>query len=258
MVFPFELSVDLSTLAILALVAFFAGFIDAIAGGGGLLTIPALLTAGLPPHLALGTNKLSRPLARPLPVITFYRRKLLPSTAMAQCLVGTPSAPLGGGHVRIGCPRHGLTRCCLRWSSLAAVPVVWQNPAAPLQRRTDRQGRQWPQGLSLGFYDGVAGPGTGAFWTVSSSAALPARSGQGQRRGAQHELRQQSLRTAACLSSAGRWPGSRPEHGLGADGRRVSRRAHGNQGRLKFIRPVFILWCWLDRRLAWQHWFALA
>src|SRR3989338_1602239 len=59
MAFPFELSVDLSTLAILALVAFIAGFIDAIAGGGGLLTIPALLTAGLPPHLALGTNKLS-------------------------------------------------------------------------------------------------------------------------------------------------------------------------------------------------------
>lgn len=45
---PFELSVDLTTLAILAVVAFIAGFIDAIAGGGGLLTTPALLTAGMP------------------------------------------------------------------------------------------------------------------------------------------------------------------------------------------------------------------
>ena len=43
---PFELSVDPTTLAVLALVAFIAGFIDAIAGGGGLLTTPALLTAG--------------------------------------------------------------------------------------------------------------------------------------------------------------------------------------------------------------------
>ena len=34
------------------------GFIDAIAGGGGLIMMPALLSAGLPPHLALGTNKL--------------------------------------------------------------------------------------------------------------------------------------------------------------------------------------------------------
>ncbi len=55
---PFELSVEPTTLAILAVVAFVAGFIDAIAGGGGLLTTPALMTAGLPPHLVLGTNKL--------------------------------------------------------------------------------------------------------------------------------------------------------------------------------------------------------
>ncbi len=35
------------------------GFIDAIAGGGGLLTVPALLVCGIPPHIALGTNKIS-------------------------------------------------------------------------------------------------------------------------------------------------------------------------------------------------------
>ncbi|MGV2837545.1 hypothetical protein ACNPOQ_27815, partial [Pseudomonas shirazensis] len=50
---PFELSVEPLTLLILTLVAFVAGFIDAIAGGGGLLTTPALLTAGMPPHLVL-------------------------------------------------------------------------------------------------------------------------------------------------------------------------------------------------------------
>ena len=50
---------DLPPLALAALVAaaFTAGFIDAIAGGGGLVTVPALLAVGLPPHLALGTNK---------------------------------------------------------------------------------------------------------------------------------------------------------------------------------------------------------
>ena len=49
---------DPQTLLLLVAAAFIAGFIDAIAGGGGLLTIPALLMAGLPPHLVLGTNKL--------------------------------------------------------------------------------------------------------------------------------------------------------------------------------------------------------
>lgn len=47
------------TLAILGGVALVAGFIDAVAGGGGMLTVPALLSLGLPPHIALGTNKLA-------------------------------------------------------------------------------------------------------------------------------------------------------------------------------------------------------
>ena len=44
-------------LAALVLAAFFAGAVDAIGGGGGLIMVPALLAVGLPPHLALGTNK---------------------------------------------------------------------------------------------------------------------------------------------------------------------------------------------------------
>ncbi|HTT72307.1 MAG TPA: TSUP family transporter, partial [Anaeromyxobacteraceae bacterium] len=43
--------------ALLALLAFLAGVVDAVAGGGGLITVPALIASGLPPHLVLGTNK---------------------------------------------------------------------------------------------------------------------------------------------------------------------------------------------------------
>ena len=50
--------IDLPTLALLFAAAFIAGLVDAIAGGGGLITVPALLAAGLPPQMALGTNKL--------------------------------------------------------------------------------------------------------------------------------------------------------------------------------------------------------
>jgi uncharacterized membrane protein YfcA len=49
--------VEAWVIAILMVTALCAGTIDAIAGGGGLITLPALLTAGLPPHVALGTNK---------------------------------------------------------------------------------------------------------------------------------------------------------------------------------------------------------
>ena len=93
---PFELSVDLTTLAILAAVAFVAGFIDAIAGGGGLLTTPALLTAGLPPHLVLGTNKLSSTFGAGIASLTFYRRRLFHPGQWRRAIFGTLCGALIG------------------------------------------------------------------------------------------------------------------------------------------------------------------
>ena len=72
----FELALEPNLIALLAIVAFVAGFIDAVAGGGGLLTIPALLTAGLPPHVALGTNKLAASFGSMTASFTYYRKKL--------------------------------------------------------------------------------------------------------------------------------------------------------------------------------------
>ena len=71
-----ELALDPSVLIILCAVAFSAGFIDAIAGGGGLLTVPALLTAGLPPHMVLGTNKLAATFGSFTASLTYYRKQL--------------------------------------------------------------------------------------------------------------------------------------------------------------------------------------
>ena len=60
----------------LCAIGFIAGLIDAIAGGGGMLTVPTLLSAGLPPHLALGTNKLAATFGSLTASVTFYRKKL--------------------------------------------------------------------------------------------------------------------------------------------------------------------------------------
>ena len=53
-----DVSLSIEVILMLTAVAALAGFIDAIAGGGGLLTIPAMLLANIPPVLTLGTNKL--------------------------------------------------------------------------------------------------------------------------------------------------------------------------------------------------------
>ena len=64
-----ELATD--TIALLMAVAFVAGLIDAIAGGGGLLTIPALMAAGLPPVNAIATNKLQSSFGTASAVVAF-------------------------------------------------------------------------------------------------------------------------------------------------------------------------------------------
>ena len=68
----FEFALDPMTWGLLCLVALIAGFIDAVAGGGGMLTVPALLTAGLPPHMTLGTNKLAASFGSITASITYY------------------------------------------------------------------------------------------------------------------------------------------------------------------------------------------
>lgn len=67
----------LSTLILCSCAALAGGFIDAIAGGGGLLTVPALLVSGLPPHFVLGTNKISAVLGTTVALINFTRHKLV-------------------------------------------------------------------------------------------------------------------------------------------------------------------------------------
>ena len=82
---PFELAIDPSTLIILAVVAFLAGFIDAIARRRP-VDHPCAAHRRVPPHLALGTNKLSSTFGAATASYTFYRRKLFhPGSGATLC-----------------------------------------------------------------------------------------------------------------------------------------------------------------------------
>ena len=135
-----------------------------------------------------------------------------------------------------------------------------KTPDAPLLAEAPiAKGRQWPQSLSLGFYDGVAGPGTGAFWTVSS-LLLP-RADMVKASGVARSMNfvsnicalsvfiisgQVAWLLGICMGLAlmvGAFLGLRT----------------AIKGGSKFIRPVFILVVLaLTVRLAWQHWFGQA
>src|SRR5205085_1884057 len=83
----------LVVIAGLSVVALLAGLVDAIAGGGGMLTVPALLATGLPPHLALGTNKGCSTWGTTAATITFARKgRLRFDRAMLGLLAGGAAA----------------------------------------------------------------------------------------------------------------------------------------------------------------------
>ncbi|MEX6503755.1 TSUP family transporter [Pseudomonas zhanjiangensis] len=255
---PFELAVDPATLVILALVAFGAGFIDAVAGGGGLLTIPALLMAGLPPHLVLGTNKLCATFGSATASYTFYRRKLFRPRAWRNALIATAVGALLGAALAQWLPAAWLNQLLPAVVFACGLYLLFgRPPEAPLDLDAPvAQGRQWPQGVGLGFYDGVAGPGTGAFWTVSSLLLYPLDLVR-----ASGVARTMNFVSNACALAvfivAGQvaWLlGTCMGIALMAGAFLGARSAI--KGGSKFIRPVFILVVLaLTARLAWQHWF---
>ncbi|CAH0526423.1 sulfite exporter TauE/SafE family protein [Vibrio hippocampi] len=163
-------------LVVLALVAFVAGFIDAVAGGGGMLTVPALLSLGLPPHIALGTNKLAATFASSTAALTYYRKRLFQPKFWLRAFLATLLGATFGTLVVDMISTDWLEKVLPLIILATAIYTIWHrsphndanhdiNSSMPNFNK-----KQSVQGFTLGFYDGVAGPGTGAFWTVSSMA----------------------------------------------------------------------------------------
>ncbi|MCL2915801.1 sulfite exporter TauE/SafE family protein [Shewanella corallii] len=169
-----ELLADPGSLAILAAVGFIAGFIDAVVGGGGLLSIPALLTLGLPPHMTLGTNKLASSFSSCMSAWTYYRKHFFKPAfwynAGIACFLGAVA-----GTFIVSVVDNSVLDKLLPLIIIIIALYTLLNPKAmgcdkcKPPKVAPASKTQWLHGLPLGFYDGFAGPGIGAFWTVSST-----------------------------------------------------------------------------------------
>ena len=258
---PFELSVDLTTLAILAAVAFVAGFIDAIAGGGGLLATPPLLTPAVPPPLGLATTRVSSTLRSATAGFTYYRRKLFHPAQWKHALAGTLIGALIGAVIVHYLPAEWLNKmlpvivfACGIYLLFGGTPKAPQDADVPIKKKW-----QFPQGFTLGFYDGVAGPGTCAFWTVSTLLIYPIDlvKASGVARSMNFVSNAAAL-TVFIFSGQVDWA-----VGLAMGSSLMVGAFFGARtaisGGSKFIRPVFItVVLALTVRLAWQHWFGQA
>lgn len=146
-----------------------AGTVDAIAGGGGLITLPALLGVGVPVPLALGTNKLGAVFGTASATWSFAQRG---AVDLRECVAGIAFTSVGalGGAYAVRRLDPELLAKAVPW--LLAAIVVYM-VFRPQMGETDRHHRMEPPafyalfGLGLGFYDGFFGPGVGSFWTIA-------------------------------------------------------------------------------------------
>ncbi|WP_105167695.1 TSUP family transporter [Pseudoalteromonas sp. T1lg23B] len=170
----FELALDPMTWGLLCVVALAAGFIDAIAGGGGMLTVPALLTAGLPPHVTLGTNKLASSFGSITASLTYYRQQLFNPKFWAASIFATAIGAVLGTLLVDFLSTEFLNKLLPVIIILVACYSLF-GKLSPTESHTlppvtqALKIKQWVQGLCLGFFDGMAGPGAGTFWTASNS-----------------------------------------------------------------------------------------
>lgn len=158
-------------LIFLFVAAFAAGFIDSIAGGGGLISLPALMVAGLPAHIALGTNKLQSMCGTFFATINYARKdKILWKAAF----IGIPVALLGSA---LGSKLTLIISVKL----LAKILILLLPPASILMFfsksliKENTEKKSCPLNIFyvvagvcfvIGIYDGFFGPGTGTFLIV--------------------------------------------------------------------------------------------
>ena len=160
---------DLHTLLFLITAAFFAGLIDAVAGGGGLITVPVLMGTGLPPQVALGTNKLQASFGSGSAMLHFARSG---TVRLSECISGILWTAIGAaaGVIAIQRMDAGFLKHLVPWLLVTIALYTLFTPklgAEDIQSRLSTKIFYPIFGLSIGFYDGFFGPGTGSFWAMA-------------------------------------------------------------------------------------------
>lgn len=160
------MQLDALTLIIVCPLVFLAGFIDSIAGGGGLVSLPAYMIAGLPAHNAIATNKLSSSMGTTVSTIRLTRAGQIPwKDAWIYVLFAIGGSTLGA-HLALMVPERSFKIVMLVVIPLTAFYLLFYKPTAkekePLPHKQTLL-RAALLAFFIGMYDGFYGPGTGTF-----------------------------------------------------------------------------------------------
>lgn len=151
-----------------------AGIVDAIAGGGGLITLPALLGIGMPPQLALGTNKFQAFFGTFSATLSYYRKKIYSLRLIRKGLLPTFIGALLGAIASQSLSTIFLSQVMPVLLSCILIYVVL-TPRFGIKDTSAKLNESlfyYMGGLLLGFYDGFIGPGVGSLWVFALSYFL--------------------------------------------------------------------------------------
>ena len=167
----------LRMLLIICPLIFCAGFIDAIAGGGGLIALPAYLFAGLPSHDAIGTNKFAGGSGLVASSLKYLKEGKVRLSVAVWSALGCIGGAAVGGWLALLMPER-----ILKMLMLGAVPLVavflatrkklGEEGEAKLLERKKEALLSLCIGFGVGIYDGMIGPGTGTFLILAFTAFL--------------------------------------------------------------------------------------
>lgn len=173
------MELTIQTFLIVCPMVFLAGFVDSIAGGGGLISLPAYLIAGVPMHHAIATNKLSSSTGTVISTVRLCKNRFVDWGLALPCVSMAVLGSFGGAHLALLASDQ-----LLKWMLIPLLPVVAfyvmkkknldENSEISISRR-----KQWVLcalcSLLVGCYDGFYGPGTGTFLLIlyTGVAKLP-------------------------------------------------------------------------------------
>lgn len=166
--------ITLTTLIIVCPLVFIGGFVDAVAGGGGLISLPAYLIAGLPVHNAIATNKLSSGAGTLVTTIRYMKSGFVPWKPAILCIICAMIGSTSGARLALLIDDH-----VFKWIMLVIIPLtaiyVMRGRGVSVDREPFAQKKTLAiagiVALVIGAYDGFYGPGTGTFLILLLSAA---------------------------------------------------------------------------------------
>ena len=161
---------------------FLAGFVDSIAGGGGVISLPTYLFAGLPAHLAAGTNKFAMCLGTTMASVNYLRAKKVHLQVALFSVVGAFIGSAIGARTALFVSEEVLKNIMLFVLPIIAVFMLLKDKIfnrrrlkeTALTEQISLSGKKVAVlslviGLVIGVYDGMIGPGTGTFLILAYS-----------------------------------------------------------------------------------------